>query len=314
MMKKILLGIALLALCIPGTGFTANIDTTGVAQTPADGTKLFGQNAAGVKGYITGTGLKTYVFGALPSATNQIIQATGVGTFGWTSSVAGLINDTATNGDVDKLWSADKIFDSVALKENALGNPSTDTYVLSSTVAGVRSWVANGSGGMTWPAAAGIAVYSGSSTWGTSLIAPSGTIVGTTDAQTLSGKSITAVEVDGHTDISLTAAQVASTIAYNTGQAAADVAMTLPTAAAGMTILGTVGTAQANKWGVRAGATDKIYLLASDGTISAGTDNGYARMTAAQIGQSFACWSFKTDAYDWMCTAVSIGTSTFAAN
>ena len=32
-------------------------------------------------------------------------------------------------------------------KENALGNPSTDGYVLSSTAAGVRSWILNGSGG-----------------------------------------------------------------------------------------------------------------------------------------------------------------------
>lgn len=32
-------------------------------------------------------------------------------------------------------------------KENVLGNPSTDGYVLSSTASGTRSWIANGSGG-----------------------------------------------------------------------------------------------------------------------------------------------------------------------
>ncbi len=31
--------------------------------------------------------------------------------------------------------------------EAALGNPTTNGYVLSSTTAGVRSWIANGSGG-----------------------------------------------------------------------------------------------------------------------------------------------------------------------
>jgi hypothetical protein len=36
-------------------------------------------------------------------------------------------------------------------------------------------------------------------------------------------------------------------------------------------------------------------------------------MTNAQVGQAFACWTFKTDAYDWMCRAISIGTSTFVA-
>ena len=55
---------------------------------------------------------------SLPTADNQIIQATGAGTYEWTSSVAGLIDDTAGNGDTDKLWSADKVFDSIAASTN----------------------------------------------------------------------------------------------------------------------------------------------------------------------------------------------------
>ena len=51
---------------------------------------------------------------SLPTADNQIIQATGVGTYGWTSSVAGLIDDTAGDGDTDKLLSADKVVELVA--------------------------------------------------------------------------------------------------------------------------------------------------------------------------------------------------------
>jgi len=128
------------------------------------------------------------------------------------------------------------------------------------------------------------------------------------------GGTITTAEVNGSAAASLTANQVSSTFIYNTGQTTADVALTLPTAASGLSAIFTVGTARSNKWGVLAGTNDKIYLLASDGTISAGSDNGYARMTAAQVGQSFACWTFKTDAYDWMCKAIAIGTSTFAAN
>lgn len=50
-----------------------------------------------------------------------------------------------------------------------------------------------GGGGMTWPSAAGIAVYGGSSAWGTSLTAPAGTIVGTTDTQTLTNKTVDGV-------------------------------------------------------------------------------------------------------------------------
>jgi len=123
-----------------------------------------------------------------------------------------------------------------------------------------------------------------------------------------------AIEVDGHAHIDLTAAQVSNTIIYNTGQQAEDVVLALPTAAAGYSFLATVGTAQSNHFGVQADTNDKIYLLAADGTLSAGNDAAAVVMTAAQIGQSFACWTFKTDAYDWMCKAISIGTSTFVAH
>jgi hypothetical protein len=105
-------------------------------------------------------------------------------------------------------------------------------------------------------------------------------------------------------------------IVYNTGQTNADVFVHLPTAAAGLSALFTVGTTQAgNHWGVctNADVTDKIYLIAADGTVAAGTDDQCVWMVAATIGQSFACWSFKTDAYDWQCKAISIGTSTFVA-
>ena len=53
------------------------------------------------------------------------------------------------------------------------------------------SWgTPTGSGGMTWPGSAGLAVYSGASSWGTSLTAPSGTIVGTSDPQALTNKDL----------------------------------------------------------------------------------------------------------------------------
>lgn len=55
-----------------------------------------------------------------------------------------------------------------------------------------------GSGSMTWPVAAGIAVYSGSSSWSTSKTSPTGDIVGTTDTQTLTNKTVdtaTATEI-----------------------------------------------------------------------------------------------------------------------
>ncbi len=137
-----------------------------------------------------------------------------------------------------------------------------------------------------------------------------GELVTDTKTQTLNNKSITAVFVDGHVDATnLTAGQVSNTVVYNTGQGAADVTLNLPAAAAGYNALFTVGTTvAANKWRVRAASTDKIYLMAADGTITAGSDNGYAGYSAAgkypAIGQSFACWVFKTDNYDWICKPI----------
>jgi len=43
----------------------------------------------------------------------------------------------------------------LALKEDILGNPATDGYILSSTIAGVRSWIAPGSTSVAWGAITG---------------------------------------------------------------------------------------------------------------------------------------------------------------
>ena len=55
-----------------------------------------------------------------------------------------------------------------SLKENKLGNPAANGYVLSSTTSGTRSWISVG-GSMTWPTGSGIPIVSSGSSWGTTI-------------------------------------------------------------------------------------------------------------------------------------------------
>lgn len=117
---------------------------------------------------------------------------------------------------------------------------------------------------------------------------------------TVGGEAIATVlipEVDGHESGNLAAADVSNTIITNAGQAAADVALVLPTAARGYSFIATVGTAQAaNTWKITAAAGDKIYL---DGV--AGTDAQSVIVTPA-VGNFITFISFKSSAstYDWL--------------
>lgn len=124
--------------------------------------------------------------------------------------------------------------------------------------------------------------------------------------------------IDGSAHVHLTAAQMQTSNCNvtNYGQTTADITLELPTAENGLSCLFTVATAQSNHWGVQAGTNDKIYLISADGSVAAGDDNHMVVMTAAQLGQAFVCFSFNSGnaTYDWMCKAISIGTSTFAAH
>lgn len=62
-------------------------------------------------------------------------------------------------GDI-RYYTQAQVDGALGAKENALGNPSTDGYVLSSTVAGVRSWIPPGGG---WVNAGTLATTSGTS-------------------------------------------------------------------------------------------------------------------------------------------------------
>jgi hypothetical protein len=80
---------------------------------------------------------------------------------GATAGSYSIVTDNSANWNTAFSWG-----DHDGLYEPDLGNPAGDGYVLSSTAAGVRSWVSQ-TGGMVYPGA-GIAVSTGSA-WGTSI-------------------------------------------------------------------------------------------------------------------------------------------------
>ena len=107
----------------------------------------------------------------------------------------------------------------------------------------------------------------------------------------------TLTEVICITTDALTVAEVSGTILNNYGQAAADVAMTLPEAIEGLNFLTVIGTTQAGStWKLTADANDKIYL---DGV--AGTDGQSVIVTPA-IGNNIRFYTFKVseDEWDWI--------------
>ena len=98
-----------------------------------------------------------------PTFTGTVVlpSATSVGTVSATE-IGYLDGLTAALTTIHSAFNA-----SIATKEDALGNPSNNGYVLSSTTGGTRSWVSNQGGGMVYPAA-GIALSSGT-TWSGSI-------------------------------------------------------------------------------------------------------------------------------------------------
>lgn len=104
------------------------------------------------------TDLDTYA-GITPSANVQSFL--GAATY---AAMLGLL-DLEVGTDFYSTGATDTLLDA---KEDSLGNPGTDDYILSSKTDGTRSWVAPGSGGMVYPDA-GIPVSVAGTSWGTSL-------------------------------------------------------------------------------------------------------------------------------------------------
>lgn len=96
----------------------------------------------------------------------------------------------------------------------------------------------------------------------------------------------------------LTAAECSGTIINNYGQAAENT-QTLPTCAKGLSGTVLIGTAGAGAFHLKAGASDKIYLL--NDPIEVLDDGDKASIATPAVGNSMSFVAFQTGsvAYDW---------------
>ena len=195
-------------------------------------------------------------------------------------------------------------------------NTATGTYY----ICGSSGWASVGGGGgsMTWPGAAGIAVYAGSSAWGTSLTAPASAIVGISDTQTLTNKSINASEVNSgtlpHAQLpALLSGDIPSNAANTTGTAANITATsnsTLTTLSAlslpysQLTSTPTIPTSAS--WPNAGSCTGSQYVNA----ITNGTTPTCAQVTYAQLGGTVPTWNQNTTGTAANITATSNSTLT----
>lgn len=258
---------------------TLNQNTSGNAGSA---TAIAGGTTGAVP-YQSGAGSTAFLSGNI-AASDQVLLSHGTG------SVA-----TSPSFSNAPALSAANMFSFPTLNQNTTGNAATasaltSTPALCTTGSAPTGILANGNatgcavigsgGSMTWPGSAGIAVYNGSNTWGTSLTAPTGTILGTSDVQTVTNKSIAASEINsGSLSLSIFPTIANNTVLGNTsGSTGVPSALTAANLA---TILGTT-TYNANTASALAGTPTLCSAgLAPTGILANGNATGCQSITAS---------------------------------
>jgi hypothetical protein len=184
--------------------YQSNTDTTTLLSPNITTTKNFlSQTGTGTNGAIPAWGalvnadIPTTLTGKTYNAITLTAATTGFTIAGGTTSKTLTLNNTlafsGTDSSTLNIGSGGTLgtaaYTATTAYEAALGNPGTSGYVLSSTTAGVRSWVANGGGSMVYPGS-GIANSTGSA-WSTSYTTSgTGTVLALTASPTFTGTLI----------------------------------------------------------------------------------------------------------------------------
>jgi len=179
---------------------------TGLSESPSYTFNIANTGTAGTYGSASSVPVfVTNAQGQVTSATNTAIAINGSAITGNIAGNAANVTGTVAiaNGGTGQT-SASAAFNALSpitlTGDLIIGNGvnsttrlpiGTNTYVLTSNGTTAQWAAPGGGGGMTYPTGTGIAVVTSGSSWGTTLTAPSGAIVGTTDTQELTNKRVT---------------------------------------------------------------------------------------------------------------------------